>query len=85
MTIFDTIIAEFTGGLIADVQTAVIGVLAVSFLAFGCRLLIERFLGNSIQTELEYRAYRRDRMKEEFFEKRYSDDSNKTNGPFTRF
>lgn len=71
MTIFDQVIADFTGGLIADVQCAVLAALSIALLVFGVKLLIERGLGHSIETELEYREYKRKLDKKEYFESRY--------------
>lgn len=48
MIIFDAIISDFTGGILKDVQTAVVAGLGISFLILGINIIAVRFLNISI-------------------------------------
>lgn len=74
--LFDNFISHLTGGLIPDIETGMIAVVALMFLYMTFDLILSCVFHFDISEELDYREYRNKRSRSERFRKRYESDMN---------
>lgn len=73
-------ITTLTGGLITDMTTAIVGVLAVMFVCLGVDLLKDVLLGPTLsrnEEERQYKHYKERRERTERFRERYASEHEK--------